>query len=155
MQIQRVNRTDAEKVFIIVKNVNGVTATTGLGMRLLGGLAAEAASTDGIQAVLIESDAQMANFAGIVAKDIPDNSYGLVQAWGYVASLAYSAKANVTIGLEGIAKAFLKVGGLSGTWFSGGVPEALSTGAFKFVQVMATTGISGGVPYGSGFVRAL
>lgn len=155
MQIQRVNRTDAEKVFIIVRNVTGVTATTGLGMRFLGGNAGEVVSTDGVQCVILESFAQLPQFAGIVARDIADNAYGLVQAWGYVNSVCYSAKADVTVGLEGPAKNLLVPGGLSGTWFSGGSPQAMSVALFKYVQAMATVNISGGVPFGSGFVRAL
>lgn len=152
MQTQRVNRTDAEKVFVVVKNVEAVTITTGLGARFVGGAAAEIVSTDGVNAVLGGISPQ---FAGIAAQDIASNGYGLVQAWGYVGSISYSAEANKTVGVTGIAGSFLKAGALAGSWTSTQVPEALSTGMFKFVQAWTTVNISGGIPTGSGFVRAL
>lgn len=153
MQIQQVNRTDDEKVYLVVNNVNATTATTGFGMRWVGGDAAEVVSTGGGQAVF-STDATMAQFAGIAAQDIAVNAYGRVIAYG-LASVAYSAVANATIGVGGIANAILKGGGVAGTFVSGGVPQASSVAMFKYVYVVATTNISGGQPIGSGFVRGL
>ena len=154
MQIQQLNRTDAEKVYVVVKNLNATTATTGFGMRIVGGAAAEIVSTDGVGAVF-SADAAMAQFAGIAAEDIAVNGYGRVQAYGYVNSIAYSAIADTTVGVTGIAGSFLKAGGVAGTWVSAQTPQALSTYAYKYVQAWTTVNVSSGVPYGSGFVRAL
>lgn len=153
MQIQRVNRTDDEKVFVVGLNVNATTATTGFGLRWVGGAAAEVVST-GSNAVVFSSDATMGQFAGIASQDIAVNAYGRIQAYG-LASIAYSAIADVTVGVEGIAKGLLKTGGVAGTWASTATPQSLSTMLYKYVQTMTTVGISGGVPVGTGFVRAL
>lgn len=152
MQTQRVNRSDAEKVFVVVKNVDADSITTGLGVRHVGGAAAEIVSTDGVNAIKAGLSAQ---FVGIAAQDIASNSYGIVQAYGYVNSIAYSAEANKTVGVTGIANSFLKAGAVAGTFTSTQVPEALSTSAFKYLQAFTTVNISGGIPYGSGYVRAL
>ena len=155
MQIQRVNRTDAEKVFINVQNKSGATLTVGWGARFCGGAAAEVVSTDGVQ-VVASADAAMCNFAGVVAQDLADNGYGRVQAWGYVNSIAISGVGtSITIGVTGLANAFLKCGAAAGTFFSGQVPQALSTMAWKYLQAFTTNTISTHPAYLSGFVRAL
>jgi hypothetical protein len=154
MQIQRVNRTDAEKVYIVIKNVSGATITTGLGARLVGGAAAEVVSTDGIQAVTSTDDA-MVQFAGIAVEDIADNGYGRVQAWGIVNSVLLSAEADKTVGVTGIANSFLKAGAAAGSFTSTQTAQALSTMGYKYVQCLTTTNISGGLNYCKAFVRAL
>lgn len=155
MQIQRVNRTDAEKVFINVNARSGATITTGMGVRFLGGLAAEVVSTDGIQVIPLDADGSMPQFAGIAAEDIADAGYGRSQIWGYVNSIMMSAEANKTIGVDALANTFLKKGGVAGRFTSTQTAQALSTFCYKYVQVWSTVNISGGIPYGSGFVRAL
>lgn len=155
MQIQRVNRTDAEKVFISVNARSGATITTGMGVRFLGGLAAEVVSTDGIQVIKLDADSAMCQFAGVAAEDIADAGYGRSQVWGYVNSIMLSQEADKTIGVAGLAETFLKKGGGAGTFTSTQTAQALSTFLYKYVQVWSTTNISGGVPYAKGFVRAL
>lgn len=153
MQLQRVNRTDAEKVFIIVKNGDVDSITTGFGVRHVGGAAAEIVSTDGVTAVKSGLSPQ---FIGIASQDIAPNGFGLVQSWGYVNSVAYSSEANKTVGVTGIANSFLKAGAVTGSWTSTQAPEAISTGTFKYVQAWTTANISSGpFSYGSGYVRAL
>lgn len=152
MQTQRVNRTDAEKVFIVIKNVDVDSITTGFGVRHVGGAAAEIASTDGNQSV---KSGLSPLFVGIAFQDIASNGVGLVQSWGYVNSIAYSAEANKTVGVTGLANAFLKAGAVLGTFTSTQVPEAISTGGFKYVLAVTTVNISGTPAYGSAIVRAL
>lgn len=153
MQTQRVNRSDAEKIFMVIKNVDADSITTGWATRIVGAAAAEIVSSDGVNAV--KPTALNSQFAGIAAEDIVSNGFGRVQVWGYVNSIAYSFEANKTVGVTGNASSFLKVGGAVGTFTSTQVPEALSTAQSKFVQAFTTVNISGGIPYGSGFVRAL
>lgn len=155
MQTQRVNRTDAEKVYLVVKNVDADSITTGMGVRLIGGAAAEIVSTDGISAIKIAADATMPQFAGIAVEDIASNGYGRVQAWGIVNSVLLSAEANKTVGVTGIATSFLKVGAVAGSFTSVKTPQSLSTFAYKYIQALTTTNISGGLNYTKAYVRAL
>jgi hypothetical protein len=153
MQTQRVNRSDAEKVFIVVKNVDSTTVTTGNGVRYVGGTAAEIASTDGVNAVKASSINSL--FAGIAAEDIPSNGYGRVQAWGYVPTISISAEADKTIGVTGVANSYLKMSAVAGSFTSTQTEASLTTSAYKYVQNFTTVNISGGTPTTAGFVRAL
>jgi hypothetical protein len=84
MLFQRVNRTDAEKVFVIVKNVQGATITTGRPV------AYTATSMDGISAVIADAAADYLLFSGVADQDIPNNEYGRVQIAGMVNSIYLS-----------------------------------------------------------------
>ncbi len=153
MQIQQVNRTDDEKVYLVAKNVNNVTVTTGFGLRWVGGAAAEIVSTGAGAAVFI-TDATAALAAGVAVEDIAVNAYGRIQAYGLV-SVAYSFEADKTINVTGIATSLLKSGALAGSYTSTRVPEGLSTSLYKYAVAMTTTNISGGLPIGNAFVRYL
>ena len=156
MQLQRVNRTQAEKIFLNVQNGTGTSITTGMGARFLGGAAAENVSTDGIQVTALESANNMWSFAGIAADDIASLGYGRCQAWGYVNSIQFSAVgSSITIGTTGIAGSLLTVGAVAGTFFSTRVPETLSISGFRYVQSLLTQTISANPVWGSGFIRAL
>lgn len=82
MQLQRVNRTDPEKVFGICKNVTGGTVlgnypvafTTGTG------------SNDGIS-VVVPATGSLFTLAGILDVDVADTEYGLYQAYGFRSSV--------------------------------------------------------------------
>src|SRR5512135_2235741 len=76
MLFQRVNRTDAEKVFIIVYNVSAATMTAGYACVW------DITSPDGVR-VSKPATATLALFVGIANSDIADSSYGLVQVYGY------------------------------------------------------------------------
>lgn len=153
MQIARVVGTDNDKVYFSVKNVNAVTATTGLGMRWVAGAAAEIVSTGAGQAVFL-TDATTALVAGVAAEDIAVNAYGRVIAHG-LASVSYSAEADKTINVTGIAASLLKVGALAGSFTSTRLAETLSTTLFKYAIAATTVNISGGIPMGSAFVKFL
>lgn len=156
MQIQRVNRTDAEKVYVMVKNVSATIATAGSAMRFVGGAGAEVASTDGISSVLLTAVGEMPFLAGISVEDIAVNGYGRVQSWGYCTSALYSFQANKTVGIVSVSETYLRPGAAAGTLTSGMGPEAamLSTN-YKYIQVANTVNISGGAPAGPVFVRAI
>lgn len=156
MQTQRVNRTDAEKIFLVAKNVDADSITTGWGARFVGGAAAEIVSTDGVSVVKMAASG-MSQLAGIAVQDIASNGFGLFQAYGYVNSIAYSAVGtSITVGVTGTATSFLRPGAVAGSWFSGQVPESISTAASKYVQAWTSVTIStAAAAYGSGFVRAI
>lgn len=85
MQIQSVNRENAEKIFVKVKNVSGATITTGLPVAYALGI-----SNDGVQAILSNTAAKSVGFMGVAVADIPDNDYGQVQIAGFVNSALIS-----------------------------------------------------------------
>ena len=157
MQSQRVNRTDAEKIYLVVKNVSATVATAGSAMRYRGVLGgAENVSADGVQAQLLAAVAEMPGLAGIAVEDIAANGYGRVQAWGYCNTALFSFEADKTCGIVSISEMWCQPGGAGGTLTSGLGPEAamLSTN-YKYIQQLSTVNISGGAPSGAVFVRAL
>ncbi len=85
MQIGTVNRDQAEKVYISVKNMEGATITTGLPVGYALGT-----SMDGVGAVICNAAGDKPGFLGIAVKDIPNNEYGRIQIAGYVASVLLS-----------------------------------------------------------------
>lgn len=80
MLIQRINRDDAEKVFIIVKNVSGSTMTAGYACVFDTG-----ASVDGVR-VTKASSTDVQAFAGIIHENLANDSYGKCQIYGYRSS---------------------------------------------------------------------
>jgi hypothetical protein len=91
MLFQRVNRTDAEKVFCIVYNASGGAFTTGQAMVWDVG-----ASADGIR-VTTPATATLSSFAGLAQAGIANANYGLAQVYGYTASA--SVKPDITTAL--------------------------------------------------------
>jgi len=159
MIIQGTNRTSAAKIFQQVHNVSGTTATTGLGMKFVGGTPAQIASTDGIQAVPIAASntADLAWFAGIATQDIPNDSYGLVQCWGINTSTQLSAEANKTVAPGATNDmCLLRPGAVAGTFTSALANAAAIVSVMgKYIQILNTVNISGGTPYGTTFIRAI
>lgn len=93
MLIQRINRDDAEKIFIICKNVCGSTMTAGYACVFDVG-----ASVDGVRVTKPETT-DMQAFAGVADADIANNAYGKVQIYGYRASAAiYSSTGSSATG---------------------------------------------------------
>ena len=80
MLFQRLNREDAEKVFVIVKNVAGATLTANYPC-----VWDITSSVDGVR-VSKPATATLSLFVGIADDDIADSAYGLVQTFGYRAS---------------------------------------------------------------------
>jgi hypothetical protein len=76
MLLQRVNRTDAEKVFTICQNVAGATITAGYAAVWDG------SSPDGVK-VTKPATATLSLFVGLANSNIADSSYGLFQVYGY------------------------------------------------------------------------
>jgi hypothetical protein len=85
MQIQTVNRSNPERVYMSIKNVEGATITTGLPVALALGT-----SNDGISATIANAAADYPGFLGIALSDIPNNEYGRVQTAGFVNSVLIS-----------------------------------------------------------------
>jgi hypothetical protein len=79
MMFQRINRSDAETVFLIVYNVAGATITANYAAVW------DTATADGVR-VTKPATATLSLLVGLANKDIADSNYGLVQAYGYRAS---------------------------------------------------------------------
>ncbi len=153
MLIQQLNRTDAEKIQLIVKNVDGSgSITTGMGAALV----ATAGSGDGIGAVKTTATAgNAANFCGVAVSDIPINGFGLVTAWGYAASVLISQSVgSYTITAGDI---LIQSATQAGAFTSVVTGAAISTAHFKYVVAVGALvdTISNPRPYLSGIVRAL
>lgn len=152
MLIQQLNRTDPERVQIVVKNVDGGgSITTGMGACF----AQAAASADGISSVR-QTKALQAQFCGVAAADIAINAFGLVTAWGFAASVLLSQ----SVGSYTITSGdVLKTADATqvGAFTSVQTPEAMSTLLYKYVVAMGSLvdTISNPRPYISGIVRAL
>lgn len=147
MQIQQINKSDAEKVSIIVKNVDGGgSITTGLGVCLVN----TGASIDGISSVN-STAANQKGFIGVAVQDIAINSFGLVRVWGAVDSVLIS---NVGTSITVTRGDVLKPGAVAGTFFSSVTDQAMSTLLYKYVFAGSTNTISAAA-YVTGVVRAL
>ena len=79
MLFQRLNRDDAEKVFVIAYNVAGATITAGYAACW------DTATADGVR-VTQPTTATFSLLVGLANSDIADSAYGLFQVYGYRAS---------------------------------------------------------------------
>ena len=77
MLFQRVNRTDAEKVFVCVYNASGGAFTVGQVLQYDVGT-----SADGIR-VTTPAAAGLSAFCGLAQAGIANGAYGLAQVFGY------------------------------------------------------------------------
>jgi hypothetical protein len=128
MLFQRVNRTDAEKVFTVVYNVSGGSFTVGQAMEYDTGT-----SADGIR-VSTPSTAGLSAFCGLATGTIANNSYGLAQIYGY--SSTASVKPDVTTAL--VAGKILKPVNTSADFSCAAASLAASDGTTGFVIALQT-----------------
>lgn len=150
MEITQLQRSNAEIVNIIVKNVDGSgSITTGRGASYPD----VGASIDGNSVVLC-AGTKAKGFVGIAINDIPINGFGRVTAWGYVGSVEIS---NVGSSITITAGDQLLYGAVAGTFFSAITPQATSTLMYKYIYAAATVAntLSAGPSYIAGIVRAL
>ena len=167
MQLQRVNRTDAEKVFIVVHNVDATSITTGQGSHFLGAWD-NAASVNGVDVIRTRAAIDFVLFAGVAAQDIAVDGYGRSQLWGFCDSVMMSHKAgNTTIGAGLVAETILGHAGTTkiGAFWTETAQDALSVmgigQAGRFVMALETVVLSlslhsaGSHVWGPGFIRGL
>lgn len=134
MLIQQLNRTDPERIQLMVLNVDG-TGSISIGQGAAFPYSAGNASIDGISSVNITT-ALARGFVGVATQNIAINAYGLVTAWGIVNSVQIS---NVGSSITITANDILRPGAAAGTFFSGiNNSETLSTLSYRYV-VAATT----------------
>jgi hypothetical protein len=148
MLIQQLNRTDAERIQMIVLNTDGSgSLTTGLGVVLNEAVN----SIDGVSAFKWVLTKQK-GFVGFAAQDIAINSYGRVTAFGYAASVQISG---VGTSITVTAGDILKPGAVAGTAFSAVANEAVSTLFYKYAYVASTLTVSANPVWVAAIVRAI
>lgn len=141
----------AAKLYIPVKNVSASSFTNGYGVAL----AIAGNSFDGAQAVLPASGTagNLPGFIGVASGDIASNGFGLVQCWGFAASVYISQQAtSITINQGDPLVPGAEAGGLASL-----APTYAASG-FKFILVSnppATTSMAKTANYCSGLVRCL
>ena len=98
MQLQTVNRSDAEKVFVNVTNLGGATITShhgtygmnsylnSLSLNVNGAFAVQAGAAN-VALVTARPATMWGSFIGLSDEDIPNNAVGRVQVYGYKASV--------------------------------------------------------------------
>jgi len=147
MDIQAINQRDPESIRVAFKAVDGGgSITTGFGIRLV----TTAASFDGVNAIQ-STAADIKNFYGIVAKDVPINGFGKATVYGYAASIVIS---NVGTSITVTAGDVLKPGAVAGTFFSSLTDAAMTTVLNKYIINGNTTTISA-QSWVSGFVHGM
>lgn len=129
MLFQRVNRTDAEKVFVVVYNASGGAFTTGQAVVWDCGT-----SADGIR-VTTPATATLSSFAGLCQAGIANGAYGLAQVYGYTSTA--SVKPDVTTALVA-GKIFLPKNGSADLSCDGAAGLAAADGKTGFLFAMQT-----------------
>ena len=141
MLLQQLNRTDAEKVFVIGQNVS--TATT-VGNTLVCWESIVAAASLG-NAFNQPATSNLTLFAGVLDADAAANAYQLVQVYGFRASIAGQFAVNVSCSNAGMI-----LGPVAGQ------ASGHSNGqSFVFGPIMGMDNAVSGVGYWRGFIRAL
>ena len=149
MLFQRVNRTDAEKVFVVVYNASGGAFTTGQCMVWDCGT-----SADGIR-VTTPATATISAFAGLATAGIANAAYGLAQVYGYTASA--SVINDITTALVA-GLVFVPVDGSANlNCNAAGTNAAAGDNGFMFAMQTNTTATAGAIAAAATkvFIRAL
>lgn len=146
MQIQQINSTDPEKVYVAVKNVSASSLTTGYAVAL----AIAGNSFDGVNAVLADSDdtGNLPGFIGVARADIASNSNGQVISAGFAASVFLShVGSSITINQGDPLVPGKAPGGLASL-----APTYAASG-FRYVLASNTPPAVSAAAYCSGLVR--
>lgn len=148
MLIQPLNRVDPEKVFISVHNVEASTITTGYAVNMaIGGNSFDGAS---VTMAISGTAGNLPAFIGVASADIPSNGYGLVQKYGFAASVFLSnTGTSVTINQGNPLVPGALAGGLTSA-----APTYANGGSYFILASNTPVAISAS-GYASGFVRCL
>jgi len=143
MLLKRASRSNPEVGYVVVQNVSGSTITAGYSAAFDTG-----ASVDGVR-VSRPGTTRLQSFAGVADSDIANNSYGLVQVYGYRSSaLIWSSTGSSVAGdnLTVVASQWglqpATVGGVTKSW--GFLCEAVAASSSSPYQTTAAV-----------FIRAL
>lgn len=148
MQTQQLNRTDPEKITLVVKNVDGGgSITTGMGVALV----QAGASIDGISSIK-STAAAYKGFCGVAKQDIAINDFGVVTAWGLADSVLISHEGSSITITRGDT---LKPSAVGGAFASSLTDQAISTLLYRYVYAATTTEALSAQIWIKGVVRAV
>ena len=140
MLLQQLNRGDAERIFLAIQNRSGVTVTQGA-MACFDYSAANASLGN---AIATPATSNLALFAGVLDADMSADAYGLVQVYGYRASIV------VNVGGASISAAGLLIGPLNACWSGQSSGRTFGLGPIAvFENDLSASG------WVRGFIRAL
>ena len=91
MLFKRISRASAETVFLVAKNVSGSTMTANYSVVWDVG-----ASVDGVRVSQADT-ADLQAYAGVADSDIANNDFGLLQVYGYRASVFVHSSAGSSV----------------------------------------------------------
>jgi hypothetical protein len=144
MQIQRVGRSDPEKIYLQYRNMSGDTINNNAALVMDLGT-----TIDGISCVA-PATASLLGWIGISDSNVGDTGYGRAQCWGYRDSILLSHEGtSVTIGA---GEALHLVNGQFGLTTS--TVQALSTCGFKYCISGEASDISAAA-YIDGIIRCI
>jgi hypothetical protein len=144
LDIQRINRTDPEKVYYHYRNMSGDTVNANAGVNLDLGT-----TIDGISSVAPVA-ASFLGWIGIADADVGDTGYGRTQCHGYRDSILLSHEGSSVTVTAGDAMHL--VTGQFG--LSTSTVQALSTVAGRYV-IAATSQTCSAAAYTDGIIRCL
>ena len=125
MRFQRVNRSDADKVFINVRNISGAAVSAHVPVEW-----DVVSATDGNSVTACKSGSLAGLFVGVLNKALSDSSYGECQVYGFRQS-AYISRASAGV----VVGSFLKP---VGAYFDDVTMSAATTSGHIFVTLMET-----------------
>ena len=144
MQLQSINRTDSDKVFVSYRNMSGGTISANAAVCLDMGT-----TIDGVSAIKPASGSFL-GWLGIAHRDVVDTGYSVAQASGYRDSVLISHEGTSITVTAG--NALHVVNGHYG--LSTSTVEGLSACGFRYVVNATTTTISAAA-YVSGIIRCI
>lgn len=127
MLFQRINRSDPEKVFIVVKNSYGTASLTN-GMAVIWDWTTDCDGVGVTLATATENVSAGQDIAGVAAETITAGSYGLLQVYGYHSAVrvrSLTATGHVYHESRGaVAKGTPLVGGITAAFVLEGITPA-------------------------------
>ena len=144
MQIQSINRTDSDKVFVSYRNMSGSTISANAAVcNDLG------TTIDGVSSIAPASGSFL-GWIGIAHRDVADTGYSIAQVYGYRDSVLISHEGTSVTVTAG--NALHLVTGQFG--LSTSTVEGLSACGFKYV-INATTSTISAAAYVKGVIRCI
>lgn len=153
MLIQQINRTDPDKIFIIVRNTAATTATPGDWAQFnLDSADADNPGGD-VKTPLASGFAALYHFAGIWARTVSRSDYGLCQVYGWSPKIRASGGAGTILPGKPMKPVTAKSYGVLATIGASTSEDA----SLVFVIAGTTTGLAQSVALTAqeGFIKAL
>ena len=134
MLFQRINRSDPERIFIVVKNGYATAALTN-GQPVTWDLS----SVDGVNVTKQGATDTAHAFAGVVAETIPIGGFGLVQVYGYHSAVIVDASTTADIFTGAALYCRVAAFNLKNGWQASGASTAITLNTVGAVAAVALT----------------